>query len=157
GGLDSEKAAAALETIERNARIQAQLIADILDVSRIISGNLRLDKQPVEVAGVIRSAIETIQPAAENKAIRLETSLEPGVIISGDANRLQQIVWNLLSNAVKFTPSGGWVEARLESSGRAARITVTDTGQGINPDFLSQVFERFSQSDTSTTRKYGGL
>jgi PAS domain S-box-containing protein len=157
GGLDTQKAAAALETIERNARIQAQLIADILDVSRIISGNLRLEVQPVDVAGVIRTAIETIRPAAENKRIRLETALEPGITISGDANRLQQIVWNLLSNAVKFTPNGGRVEARLDSAGGRARIFVSDTGQGINPHFLSQVFERFSQSDTSTTRKHGGL
>jgi signal transduction histidine kinase/CheY-like chemotaxis protein len=147
-----------LDTIERNARAQAQLIDDLLDMSRIISGKIRLDMQPIDPFTFVEAALETIQPAAITKNISLEKRLDPATgPISGDVNRLQQIMWNLLSNAVKFTPSGGIVRITLEKRAGNIEINVTDSGVGIDPDFLPEVFDRFRQADASTTRKYGGL
>jgi PAS domain S-box-containing protein len=158
GTLDEQARARAVETIERNAKAQAQIIDDILDVSRIITGKLHFDVEAVELAGVIEAAINAVRPAAEAKRIQLETAFEAQpVLISGDSNRLQQIVWNLLSNAVKFTPTGGRVSIGLAQSGAHVEITVTDTGPGINAEFLPYVFDRFRQADASTTRQHGGL
>lgn len=156
--LSEDKVLRALETIERNAKSQAQLIEDILDISRIITGKLRLQVRPVHLVPVIESAIESVRLAAEAKSIRLQSRLdsEAGRLL-GDANRLQQVVWNLLSNALKFTPKDGRVEIRLERVNSHAEITVTDTGPGITSDFLPFVFDRFRQHDSSTTRSYGGL
>jgi len=147
-----------LEAIDRNARVQAQLIDDLLDVSRIVSGKLHLDVRPLDISSVIRTAIRVVQPAAEAKGLTLEYYAQPGVgAISADSARMQQIVWNLLSNAVKFTPRGGKIFVRLEQDGSNARITVRDTGLGIDPEFLPRVFDRFLQADSSTTRSFGGL
>ncbi len=147
-----------LEAIERNARVQAQLIDDLLDVSRIVSGKLHLDVRPLDVSGVIRAAINVMRPAAEAKGLTLEFWAQPGLgAISADPARLQQIVWNLLSNAVKFTPSGGLIKVRLAQEGTQAQISVQDTGLGIEPEFLPRVFDRFRQADSSTTRNFGGL
>jgi signal transduction histidine kinase len=156
--LDEGNIARALETIERNARSQSQLIDDLLDVSRIITGKLRLELHPVELMPIIEAAIDSMRPAAEAKAIRFELTLDPEAShVSGDANRLQQVVWNLFSNAVKFTPESGSVSVQLERANAHARIIVSDTGQGIDPQFLPFIFDRFRQADGSTTRKYGGL
>ena len=156
--LSGEDQHRALETIHRNARIQAQLIEDILDVSRIISGKLKLEVRPIELTAVIESAVESILPAAQAKEIRLQRVLDSGSsMISGDSNRLQQIIWNLLSNAVKFTPKGGRVQIRLERINSHVEIIVTDTGTGISPEILPHIFDRFKQADTTSTRKYGGL
>lgn len=156
--LDQATATRALKTIERNAKSQAQLIEDILDVSRVITGKLRLNIGPVDAAAVINAAIDSVQLAADSKAIRLEVTLDPSTRhISGDASRLQQIVWNLLSNAIKFTPSGGRVEVRLERAGADVQIRVSDTGQGISADFLPFIFDRFRQADGTSTRRHGGL
>jgi PAS domain S-box-containing protein len=147
-----------LETIERNARVQTQLIEDLLDMSRITSGKLRLDIQPLLPAAVIEAAIETVTPAANAKGIRLEKFLEPGAgPISGDPGRLQQVIWNLLSNAIKFTPRDGRVQIVLERVSSHIEISVADTGVGIRPEFIPHLFERFRQGDASTTRKFGGL
>jgi signal transduction histidine kinase/PAS domain-containing protein/ActR/RegA family two-component response regulator len=147
-----------LQTIERNARIQIQLIEDLLDMSRITSGKLRLDVQPVEPATFVESAMATVRPAADAKGVRLEAILDPSAgPISGDPNRLQQVVWNLLSNAIKFTPKGGKVQVRLERVNSHIEITVADTGAGIRAEFLPHVFERFRQADSSMTRTHGGL
>ncbi len=148
----------ALETIERNAKLQTQLIEDLLDVSRILQSKLSLKTCPVDLVFIIKSAIETVQIAADAKSIQIQTLLEPGVRqVLGDLNRLQQIVWNLLANAVKFTPQGGRVEIRLEAVGSQAQIQVIDTGKGISADFLPHVFDYFRQADGSTTRVFGGL
>ncbi|MFY9557398.1 MAG: ATP-binding protein [Blastocatellia bacterium] len=158
GRVDQATAARAVETIERNARIQAQLIEDILDVSRVITGKLRLNITQVDVASVINAAIDSVQLAAESKGIQLEVRLDPSARhVSGDSGRLQQIVWNLLSNAIKFTPSGGRVEVRLEHVDSDIQIRVSDTGQGISPDFLPFIFDRFRQADGTSTRRHGGL
>ncbi|MEG5041481.1 MULTISPECIES: ATP-binding protein [unclassified Microcoleus] len=156
--LSEDKVARALETIERNAKSQAQLIEDILDVSRIITGKLRLRVRPVNLVPVIESAIESVQLAAEAKSIRLQSVLdsEAGPLL-GDADRLQQVVWNLLSNAVKFTPKDGRVQILLQRVNSHVEITVSDTGAGISSDFLPFVFDRFTQHDSTTTRSYGGL
>ena len=156
--LDSENTARALESIERNARAQGRLIDDILDVSRIITGKLRLDVRPVDLASVIEGAVESVRPAAEAKRIRLQRVLDTGPqVVSGDPERLQQVVWNLLSNAIKFTPKGGRVQVRLERINSHVEIVVSDTGRGISPDVLPHVFERFLQADSSTTREHSGL
>lgn len=156
--FDEKTTARALETIDRNTKSLAQLIEDVLDVSRIITGKLRLNVRPVELVSVISAALETVLPATEGKNIQIESILDPTVaLVLGDANRLQQVVWNLLSNAVKFTPSGGRVEVRLERINSRIQIRVSDTGQGIAPDFLPYVFERFRQADSSMTRSHGGL
>ncbi|MEG4112359.1 MULTISPECIES: ATP-binding protein [unclassified Microcoleus] len=156
--LSEDKVARALETIERNAKSQAQLIEDILDVSRIITGKLRLRVRPVNLVPVIESAIESVHLAADAKSIRLQSVLdsEAGPLL-GDADRLQQVVWNLLSNALKFTPKDGRVQIRLQRVNSHVEITVSDTGAGISSDFLPFVFDRFSQHDSTTTRSYGGL
>jgi signal transduction histidine kinase/CheY-like chemotaxis protein len=153
-----EEAKDALATIERNARVQAQLIDDLLDVSRIISGKLRLDVQTVDLPAVVEAAIESVQPAAQAKNIRLNRMIDPQARpVAGDPARLQQIVWNLLSNAVKFTPKGGKVEVRVQRINSHVEIAVSDTGIGIKPEFVAHVFERFRQADSSTTRRHGGL
>src|SRR6266446_2427342 len=147
-----------LEAIERNARVQTQLIDDLLDVSRIVSGKLHLDVRPVDLSSVIEAAITVVRPAADAKSIQLVPMYEPAIgVISGDSARLQQILWNLLSNAVKFTPEGGRIDVRLEQLNAHTRITVSDTGQGISPEFLPRVFDRFRQADSSSTRDYRGL
>ncbi|AUX31214.1 MULTISPECIES: response regulator [Sorangium] len=158
GKLAEDRREKALETVERNAQAQAQLIDDLLDISRIMAGKLRLEVQPVELVAVIDSALDVVRPAADAKGVRLEPLLEPGVgPVAGDAGRLQQVVWNLLSNAVKFTSRGGAVRVRLERSEASAEIVVSDTGQGIDPAFLPYVFEQFRQAESGTTRKHGGL
>jgi PAS domain S-box-containing protein len=156
--LDENTSQHALETIERNVRAQTQLIEDLLDVSRIITGKLRLDTRPVELVPVIEAAIDSIQPAAEAKEIILERALDATASpVLGDAARLQQVVWNLLSNAVKFTPRGGRVRVSLERVESYAAVTVMDTGEGIRQEFLPYVFDRFRQADSSSTRLHGGL
>jgi signal transduction histidine kinase/ActR/RegA family two-component response regulator len=156
--LDEAGAQKALETIERNARSQHQLIEDLLDVSRIITGKLRLDVRPVVPFAFITAAVESVRPAAEAKEINLEIvgGTEVGTI-SGDSSRLQQVVWNLLSNAIKFTPHGGSVQLKVLRSKSHIEISVADSGQGISADFLPYVFERFRQADMKTTRVHGGL
>jgi PAS domain S-box-containing protein len=157
-GLDESQKRKAIATIEQSARAQSQLIDDLLDVSRIITGKLRLDVRAVDLGKVIAAAVEAARPGAEAKNIRLQILLDPQAeAISGDPNRLQQVVWNLLSNAVKFTPKGGRVQVRLERINSHVEIVVSDTGQGIEPEFLPHVFDRFSQSDGSMTRRHGGL
>jgi PAS domain S-box-containing protein len=156
--LDDETAANAIETIERNARSQKQLIDDLLDASRIITGKLRLEARPTPLAPVVEAAVESMRPAARSKGIELNVTLDGGaLVVAGDPERLQQIVWNLLSNALKFTPREGRVEVALTREGGGALISVSDTGVGIAPEFLPLVFERFRQADASTTRAYGGL
>ncbi|MFN2433085.1 MAG: PAS domain S-box protein [Gemmatimonadota bacterium] len=157
GELDPATAERGLDVIHRSARQQAQLIEDLLDISRIITGKLRLEMHPVELTSAIEAAVHALQPAAEAREIRLETQLEAAAPVHGDPDRLQQVVWNVLSNAIKFTPPGGRVEVRLERSGSQVRIVVSDTGKGIDPAFLPYVFNRFSQADGSTTRSHGGL
>ncbi|MBV9957306.1 MAG: response regulator, partial [Acidobacteria bacterium] len=158
GQLDAPAATHALETIERNARAQAQLIEDLLDVSRIITGKLRLDVRSVDPVLFIEDAVEAVRPAAEAKEIRLRQILDTRVgFVSGDPQRLQQVVWNLLSNAIKFTPRGGSVEVRLARLDSQVEISVSDTGAGIRAEFLPYVFDRFRQADGTTTRQYGGL
>jgi PAS domain S-box-containing protein len=181
GNLDASKTELALTTIERNAKLQSELIEDLLDVSRILQGKLSLTVSPINLKLTIQAAIETVRLAAEAKSIAIETKLDPEVgLVSGDSTRLQQVVWNLLSNAVKFTPYGGQVEVRLESFEFSvlsceledstqnsklttrnfknyAQITVRDTGKGISADFLPHVFDYFRQADSTTTRKFGGL
>ncbi|MEH2277341.1 MAG: PAS domain S-box protein [Nostoc sp.] len=148
----------ALETIERNAKLQTQLIEDLLDVSRILQGKLSLNIAPVNLESVIAAAIETVRLAAEAKSIQINTVLEPNIgQVTGDSARLQQVIWNLLSNAIKFTPQGGQVEISLQSLDSLAQLRVSDTGKGINPDFLPYVFDYFRQADGATTRKFGGL
>jgi signal transduction histidine kinase/ActR/RegA family two-component response regulator len=156
--FDEQSTASALETIERNARAQSQLIDDLLDVSRIIAGNLRLDVRQVEPGSFIEAAVEALRPAAEAKAVRIQKVLDTGVVsVAGDPARLQQVVWNLLSNAIKFTPRGGKVQVRLERVDSHVELAVSDTGVGIRAEFLPHVFERFRQADQKTTRHHGGL
>jgi PAS domain S-box-containing protein len=158
GRLDEASAARALETIERNAKAQSQLIEDILDVSRVITGKLRLEVQPVNLVAVIESAINAVLPAADAKGIRLQRLLDTEAsIVSGDPARLQQAIWNLLSNAIKFTPKDGRVQVKLERVNSHVEIIVTDDGQGVSHDILPHVFERFRQADSSMTRAHGGL
>lgn len=158
GKLDDATLARAVETIDRNAKVQAQLVEDILDVSRMIMGKLRLNVGPVDVAAVINAAIDSVQLAADTRDIKLEVTLDPSARRTvGDASRLQQVVWNLVSNAIKFTPSGGRVAVRLERADQFVQIHVTDTGCGISPDFLPFVFDRFRQADGTPTRMHGGL
>ena len=155
---DDEEIVQGLETIERNARIQTRLIEDLLDMSRIVSGKLLLDIQRVDPVSVIRAAIETVRPAATAKGVRLVETLDKlGGFVSGDASRLQQIVWNLLSNAIKFTPSGGTATVALVRVESQIEITVSDTGEGIHSDFVPYIFDRFRQADAAYTRRHGGL
>ena len=147
-----------LSAIERNSQVQAQLIEDLLDISRIISGKLRLDVQRLNLTDVIEAALAAVLPAANAKGIRIHKVLDSlAGPVMGDAARLQQIVWNLLSNAVKFTPKGGKVQVLLERVNSHVEISVIDTGMGIKPEFLPHVFDRFRQADASTTRRHGGL
>lgn len=155
--FDQAKTAEALATIERNGKLLTQLIDDLLDVAKILRGKLSLNAAPVNLASVSESAIETVRTAAVAKSILLRAELPNVGQVSGDATRLQQIVWNLLSNAIKFTPEGGRVEIRLDRVGNQAQLRVTDTGKGISSAFLPHIFESFRQEDISTTRKYGGL
>ncbi|MFN6528480.1 response regulator [Nostoc sp. ChiSLP03a] len=156
--LDETKTAYALSAIERNAKLQSELIEDLLDVSRILQGKLSLQVSPVDLVSIVQAAMETVQLAAESKSIQIQVRLEPNVgQVLGDPNRLQQVIWNLLSNAIKFTDVGGRVEIHLKQVSSFAEVTVIDTGQGIHPDFLPYVFEYFRQADSATTRKFGGL
>ncbi|HZH04544.1 MAG TPA: ATP-binding protein, partial [Myxococcaceae bacterium] len=155
--LPAGKQERALETVERNARAQKQLIEDLLDVSRILSGKLGLEIGPVRVSEVVDEALESVRPAAEAKGIRLQAALDSTGTVMGDPRRVQQIVWNLLSNAVKFTPKGGRVQVLVERGESSVELTVADTGQGIDPTFLPHVFERFRQQEGGTTRGAGGL
>ncbi|WNG46178.1 PAS domain S-box protein [Archangium minus] len=158
GTLSPEKQQRALEVIERNTRHQAQLVGDLLDVSRILTGKMRLEVEAVQLSDVVSAAIDTVRTAAEAKGVRLLPRLDANVgPVRGDATRLQQVVWNLVHNAVKFTPTGGHVEVLLQHRDAQAVITVADTGEGIAPDFLPHLFERFRQADSSTTRRHGGL
>jgi PAS domain S-box-containing protein len=158
GKLKEEETKKALETIERNARAQAQLIDDLLDVSRIITGKLRMDVRPIDPNGFIEAAIDAVNPAAEAKGIRVQKIMDTGIVtVPGDPIRLQQVIWNLLSNAIKFTPRGGNVQVRMERVDSHLQIVVADSGQGIPQEFLPHVFDRFRQIDQSSTRQHGGL
>jgi signal transduction histidine kinase/CheY-like chemotaxis protein len=156
--IDEQLLERGLATIERNARAQSQLIEDILDMSRIIRGNLRLNAEPFEILPAINAAIDVVRPAAQAKKINLEAPLDsPVKVISGDSGRFQQVIWNLLSNAIKFTPEGGKVQLRLLPDGDCISIEVKDSGKGISAEFLPHVFDYFRQADNSITRNYGGL
>jgi len=158
GKLNEANIERAVETIYRNAKSQSQLVADLLDVSRIISGKLRLDVRTVDLIYIVNAAIDSIRPAADAKGIRLQTMLDPAAgPISGDADRLQQIVWNLLTNAVKFTPKEGQIQVKVQLIDSHVEIVVSDSGVGISQEFLPYVFDRFRQADVSTTRIHGGL
>ena len=158
GMVAPDKQRRAIDIIERNATSLTQIVEDVLDVSRIVSGKMRLDVQPVDVPEVIRSAVDALGPAADAKGVRVETVLDPRATpISGDPERLQQILWNLLSNAVKFTGRGGRVQVRLARVNSHVEVSVSDTGVGISPEFLPHIFERFRQADAGTTRERGGL
>jgi signal transduction histidine kinase/DNA-binding response OmpR family regulator len=158
GKLDQSQITRAFDTIERNARSQSQLIDDLLDVSRIITGKLQIDLRPVELSSVIEASIDAVRPAFEAKNIKFETTMDPiSSVIVGEANRLQQIFWNLFSNAVKFTPQGGSVHVTVKRASPHVKISIVDTGIGIDMDFLPYIFDRFRQADGSTTRVHGGL
>ena len=155
---DHEQLAKGLETIERNARVQAKLIEDLLDMSRITSGKLRLDIQRLHPASVVEAAVETVRTAADAKSIRIEKFIDPSAgPISADPARLQQVMWNLLSNAIKFTPRGGKVQVLLQRINSHVELSVADTGCGVKPEFIPHMFERFRQRDNTTTRRHGGL
>jgi PAS domain S-box-containing protein len=158
GEVEGSNAARAIETIERNARSQARLIDDLLDVSRIITGNLRLDLHPLNLAPIVEAALDALRPTADVKGIQLHTRFVPGdCLVKGDTNRLRQVIWNLLSNAIKFTQRGGSVNIDLHCVDYTARLTVSDTGEGISSEFLPYVFDRFRQAEGSISRKQGGL
>jgi PAS domain S-box-containing protein len=157
GSLDDEASKRAIETIVRNARVQTRLIDDLLDISRIITGKLRLDARPVELAPIIESVVEGVRPTAEARSIQLQITVDSQTSpINGDPDRLQQIFWNLLTNAIKFTPKGGRVQVWFERIESHVEITISDTGQGISPEFLPHIFHRFRQADSSSTRRHGG-
>jgi signal transduction histidine kinase/ActR/RegA family two-component response regulator len=158
GKCDAESSINALQSIERSAKAQAKLVEDILDASRIITGKLQLEVRPVELASVIEAAIDTVRPAADAKSIQIESALDAWVgPVLGDPSRLQQIAWNLLNNAIKFTKPFGQVFVRLRRADTEVEVTISDNGQGISSDFLPNIFDRFRQADSSTTRKHGGL
>jgi signal transduction histidine kinase len=158
GRLDEAHAARAIETVLRNAQLQNQLIGDLLDVSRIVSGKLRLNIRELELGSIIEAAVEIIRPAAQAKSIHLQLLIDPAAgSVAGDSDRLQQVFWNLLSNAIKFTPKGGRVQIRSQRIDSHVEIVVTDTGKGIEPNALSVIFDRFQQGDSGTAREYGGL
>ncbi|TMA39915.1 MAG: hybrid sensor histidine kinase/response regulator [Deltaproteobacteria bacterium] len=158
GSLDTAATARALDAIDRNAHSQARLVDDLLDVSRIITGKVRLDVQQVELRSLVEAAVESARPAAEAKGIRNQMVIDPGaIVVSGDPQRLQQVFWNLLSNAVKFTPRNGRVQLCLQRVNSHVEIAVSDTGQGIKAAFLPHVFDRFRQAESATTRAHGGL
>jgi signal transduction histidine kinase len=156
--LDDDETNEALEIIERNADIQCKLIEELLDISRIVTGKLQLQMQPVVLANVIQAAVDVVRPAAQARDVSIDVVLDPqGDRLQGDADRLQQVFWNLLSNAVKFTPSGGQIRVSLQIADGRAQIVVADDGEGIAPEFLPYVFDRFRQADGTTTRRHGGL
>ena len=158
GSLDPERQAHAITVIDRNTRAQAQLIEDLLDMSRVIRGDVRLDMRPVEVGAILEVAVESLRPTADARRIEIHLHEHPEpAIVSGDHGRLQQVLWNLLANALKFTPSGGRVDVRLGFAGEAAQVTITDTGEGIAPEFLPHVFDRFRQETADVTRAHSGL
>ena len=158
GIVGPDKKDKAIETIERNATSLTQIVEDVLDISRIVSGKIRLNVQPVEFPDIVRSAVDGITPAADAKGLRVETMVDPDAApVSGDPERLQQVLWNLLSNAVKFTNRGGKVQVRLERVNSHLEVAVSDTGIGIAPEFLPHVFERFRQADAGIARERGGL
>jgi PAS domain S-box-containing protein len=158
GELDAAAQRKAMDVIERNVKSQAQLIEDLLDISRIISGKLRIELKPIEPSAIVTAALDVLRPAAELKGIRVQTVMDSSAgPVQGDFQRLQQVVWNLLSNAIKFTPKGGRVHVEVNRDGSQVQISVKDTGAGISKDFLPYIFNRFSQADSSTTRAHGGL
>jgi signal transduction histidine kinase/CheY-like chemotaxis protein len=158
GTLDQTATANALESIERNARAQAQLVSDLLDISRVITGKLRINARPVDITDSLESALESIRPAAEAKQIQIEVEREPyASVITGDSDRLQQVFWNLLSNAVKFTPRGGRVKISVSRIESQLEIAISDTGAGIKQEFIPYIFDRFTQADTTTARRHAGL
>jgi PAS domain S-box-containing protein len=158
GTLDKEATTNALESIERNARAQAQLVSDLLDISRVITGKLRINARPVDITNSLESALESIRPAAEAKQIKIEIEREPyATVVTGDADRLQQVFWNLLANAVKFTPRGGRIEIKVARVDSHLEMAITDTGAGISAEFLPYIFDRFSQADTTSARHHAGL
>jgi CheY-like chemotaxis protein len=157
-GVDANDLERGLETIERNVRAQSQLVNDLLDMSRVVSGKVHLEVQPLQLHEVVGNAIETLRPAATAKEIRIQSMLDSRIgFVRGDANRLQQVFWNLLSNAIKFTPKAGRIQVVLERVNSHVEICVEDTGIGIRAEFLPYVFDRFRQGDPSTTRSFGGL
>ena len=157
-GMDEEKIKRALQTIERSAKLQAQLIEDLVDFSRITSGKLRINMKPIDPHSFTEAAIEVVRPAADARGIKLQPVLDAKIgCVSGDADRLQQVMWNLLSNAIKFTPQGGQVQVRTKRIHSQVEIIVSDTGQGISPEFLPYVFERFQQANNTATQRQGGL
>lgn len=156
--LDEAMTMKALATIDRNVKAQAQLVEDLLDISRIVNGKMRIDPKPLNLSAIIHAAVDSIMPAAEAKALRLQVVIDPGTgTVVGDYDRLQQVIWNLLSNAVKFTPAGGRIQIQIERVDSQVELTVSDNGIGIKPDFLPHIFDRFTQEDSSTTRTHGGL
>ena len=158
GTLDKTATTNALESIERNARAQAQLVSDLLDISRVITGKLRINARPVDITNSLESALESIRPAAEAKQIHIEVESEPyATVVTGDADRLQQVFWNLLSNAVKFTPRGGQVEVKVARVESQLEMAFSDTGAGISREFLPYIFDRFTQADTTSARSHTGL
>jgi PAS domain S-box-containing protein len=158
GGLSAEDMQRAVASIDRNARAQSQLISDLLDVTRIVSGKMRLELQTVDAAHVVEAAAETVQPSAAAKGVALDVKVQPGAApVRGDPHRLQQVVWNLMANAVKFTDKGGSVRARVQRAGEEVEISVEDTGKGISPEFLPYVFERFQQAEGPADHSHGGL
>ena len=157
-GPEDEEFQRNLDLIERNAKGQARIVEDLLDISRITTGKLEFNRQPADLLSLVRGAVEVFRGATEALGIRLETSLEdPGQLVWCDQDRIQQVIWNLLSNAIKFTSHDGTIAVRLERRRKGARITIQDTGVGITPDFLPHVFEKFRQGDDFTTRVHGGL
>jgi len=158
GSLPEERRRHALEVIERNARLQAHLIEDLLDVSRIVTGKMRLDLQPLTVASTAAAVVDALRPTADERGVHVHTAISPGTgAIDGDAARIQQIIWNLLSNAIKFTPRDGHVSVALTEESAFVQLSVSDTGVGLDPEFLPHVFERFRQADSSTTRFHTGV
>ena len=158
GALDEAARSHALEVIERNTRTQTRMVEDLLDSSRIMTGNLRIEPRPVDLEAVIRAAVDAVRPALDAKGLHLATHLDAAAgPVAGDPDRLQQVVWNLLTNAIKFTPRGGRVEVRLERHGSQVQVEVSDTGRGIAADFLPHVFERFTQAEASSSRTQPGL
>jgi CheY-like chemotaxis protein len=156
--MSQENVHRGLETIERNARAQNKLIEDLLEMSSIISGKVRIDMQRVNLSAIAEAAVESVIPAAEAKGVRLKKKIDPATgVVSGDQDRLQQVIWNLLSNAIKFTPKGGNVEIAAMRAGSQVEVNIKDSGVGIRPEFLPYVFDRFRQADSSLTRHHGGL
>ena len=155
--VDSHTLRQAADAIERSARAQSQIVADILDTSRIVTGQLRLEQQPLDVGAVVREAVETLSVAATAKSLALNVDLHPELVVLGDGGRIRQIAWNLVANAIKFTPNGGRVDVRAAKNGEWIELTVEDSGVGIDPAFMPRLFDRFSQADSSMTREHGGL